>query len=232
MSNQTPAEAKAHNIDKMGEQLGSLYSALWQEMAVSHLYWKEYLELFGTKPERTALLNRAASTFFRMLQDELWEMSLLSIARLTDAANTFGRDDKSNLTIQALPELTKKDIQLNSQLANLIQQALEKTKFAKDWRHRRIAHRDLKLALEQPTEALADASIAQVSDALAALTAVMNAVAGHYLKSETRFDLTARHRGAYALLDIIDDGLGAQEAREKRIASGSALPEDFAGKTL
>ena len=77
MLDRTAEEAKKANIEKMGEPLGALFSALWQEVAVLHFHWKEYVELFGTKPERIALLNRAAPHFFRMLQDELWESTLL-----------------------------------------------------------------------------------------------------------------------------------------------------------
>ena len=142
MTNRTGDEIKQENIGKMGDELGALYSALWQELAIAHLYWHEYVELFGAKPERVDVINKAAPAFFRMLQDELWEMSLLYLARLTDAPHTFRHEDKSNLSIQALLPLTRDHIELNSKVSNLIQTAIGLTKFARDWRNRRIAHRD------------------------------------------------------------------------------------------
>ena len=42
---QSAEEAKKANIEKMGEPLGELYLALWQSVAVIHLYWKDYVEL-------------------------------------------------------------------------------------------------------------------------------------------------------------------------------------------
>jgi hypothetical protein len=45
MAEQTSDEFKKQCVNKMGEQLGSQYSALWQEVAVIHLNWKEYVEL-------------------------------------------------------------------------------------------------------------------------------------------------------------------------------------------
>jgi len=66
MVDRTAEEAKKANIAKMGEPLGALYSALWQALATIHFHWQEYVELFGTKPERINLLNRAAPTFFRI----------------------------------------------------------------------------------------------------------------------------------------------------------------------
>jgi hypothetical protein len=224
MPDQTADEAKKANIKKMGEELGALYSALWQALAIVHANWTDYVE-------RITLLNRAAPAFFRMLQDELWEMSLLHIARLTDPATFQGQKDKSNLTIQALPALIS-DITANSEITDLVQEALKVTAFSRDWRHRHIAHRDLKLALEQPTEPLAEASMAQVNASLKALTAVLNAVSGHYLKSETRFDMFARHTGALTLLYLMDEGVRALKEREERIQSGNPQNGDFAIRVL
>jgi AbiU2 len=144
---QTAEEVKTANIAKMGEPLGVLYSALWQAVTTIHFYWREYVELFGTKPERIDLLNRAAPTFFRMLQDELWESSLLHLARLTDPATSQGKADRSNLTIQALPALIA-DAKLKGEVDKLIAEAKKQTEFCRDWRNRHIAHRDLKLAVE------------------------------------------------------------------------------------
>jgi hypothetical protein len=71
--NRSADEIRKTNVEKMGAQLGEVYSALWQEVAVGHFYWKEYIELFGTKSERIELLNETAPHFFYMLQEELWE---------------------------------------------------------------------------------------------------------------------------------------------------------------
>jgi len=36
----------------MGEDFGRQYTALFQELATLHLYWKEFLELFGAGDKR------------------------------------------------------------------------------------------------------------------------------------------------------------------------------------
>jgi hypothetical protein len=61
----TSDEARALYIEKMGEQLGARFDALWQEVALLHLRWAEFAKLFGTKP-RIDLLNQAAPSFFRI----------------------------------------------------------------------------------------------------------------------------------------------------------------------
>ena len=102
MVNFTAEQAKNRNIEKMGEELGLQYSTLWQEVALLHSNWEQYVELFGTKPSRLDLLNKTAGYFFRMLQEDLWDVTLLHIARLTDKSAT-GKN--KNLTIQNFPDL-------------------------------------------------------------------------------------------------------------------------------
>lgn len=231
MVDRTADEAKKENIAKMGEVLGALYSALWQSVATIHFYWKEYAELFGTNPQRIDLLNRAAPAFFRMLQDELWESSLLHLARLTDPPNSHGKHAPANLTIQALPPLVT-DAKLKDTLSKLVAEADKQTEFCRDWRNRHIAHRDLKLALEQPTAPLAEGSRAQVKVALKAICDVLNALESHYFQSETRFDLGGRLGGSISLLYVLDDGLRANEARQKRLEEGKPLDEDLIARNL
>jgi hypothetical protein len=36
-------EAKARNIEVMGQELGAQYSELWQEIAYLHMKWGEYV---------------------------------------------------------------------------------------------------------------------------------------------------------------------------------------------
>jgi AbiU2 len=96
-------EARARNTKAMGTELGSQYSALWQQSAQLHMRWSEYVELFGTKSSRVDLLHQRAGTFFRLVQDQMWEATLLHIARLTDPSKPPG--EKANLTIQSLPSL-------------------------------------------------------------------------------------------------------------------------------
>ena len=225
MGSQTAEEAKAANIAVMGEPLGALYSALWQSVALVHVYWKEYIELFGSKPKRIELLNRTAPAFFHMLQDELWDLTLLRISRLTDPPKT-GRAGKENLSIQVLPALIS-DATLKVQVTQLVANAVVETAFCRDWRNRHIAHSDLLLALDQPTKPLADASRQKVKSALVSLTAVLNAVAGHYMDSESRFDLGGRINGAVSLLYVLNAGIKVGEAREKRLEEGRPIPEDF-----
>jgi len=85
------AEMKQRNIDTMGETLGRQYTALFQEFASLNLYWKEFLELFGTNDKRIARMNQSAPGFFQMLQEQQFETNMSHLARLTDSSKSIAR---------------------------------------------------------------------------------------------------------------------------------------------
>ena len=205
----TPEEAKAHHISVMGQQLGEVYATLWQELALLCRNWNEYVELFGTKSSRVELLNRAAGSFFRLVQDALWEQTLLHIARLTDPAASVG---KSNLSIRRLLDCIDDDA-IRSFVARKVDAALEAAKFCRDWSNRRIAHRDLDVALKRNAKPLASASREKVRNALDRLADVLNAVSHKYLDSETHILGSWYPGGAISLLHLLDSGADLQGQR-------------------
>lgn len=215
----------------MGEPLGTQYAALWQETAHLYLTWGEFVELYGTKSTRIELLNRAAPAFFRMVQDRIFEAVLLHIARLTDPSNSLGRKDKSNLTIQNLPELMS-DAALKATVSKLCEKAVVSAEFAREWRNRHIAHRDLDLALNGSARPLPAVPLKQVTDSLNSFETVLNALAKHYLNSTTSFSMAARYNGALDLLYLIDDGLKVQGERRERLRSGKPAEGDFTIRDL
>jgi hypothetical protein len=176
MGDQTAAEAKQQAIDAMGKDLGVQYAELWQELAQLNITWSEFMELYGTKKSRIELMNRSAGAFFRMVQDSLWEGLMLHIARLTDRPMVSGR---TNLTLHNLLALIP-DATLKAKIEGLCGEATNKTKFARDWRNRHIAHRDLDLALGIATP-LPGVEIKQVNEALDCFTEILNSIAGPYL---------------------------------------------------
>lgn len=228
MRHKSPQDVRHEHLEKMGPELGSIYSGLWNEVAWLHAKWDEYVVLFGTKPSRIKLLNRAAPRFFRIVEVTLFEETLLHIARITDASQTAGKD---NLSIRRLPDIISDD-SLAEEVAPLVEKALKETAFCRDWRNRRIAHSDLKLALKQGAVPLQAASRAQVKNALSALAAVMNAVSGHYLGSETLFDRGISPDGALDLLYVLQDGLRAARERKARLSSRSYTAKDITPRRL
>ena len=161
----TGEELEKRNIAAMGEAPGKQYSLLNNEVAILHLYWREYIELFGTNQKRVDRLNQTAPGFFRMLQTELFQTNILHLARLTDPPTT---GKKENLSLQNLPELVT-DAALKKTLTDLLALVTEKTEFCRDWRNRRFAHHDLALATDAGAKPLETASKEKFNVALKSL---------------------------------------------------------------
>jgi len=121
-------EVERDFIESLGEPLGKLFHALWQEFALLNTKWEEYVELYGTKPSRIELLNNAAPRFFRIVQDVLWDDLILHIARLTDPPQSKGKD---NLTIRRLSHRIE-DEDFKKALDALIKIAIRKSDFCRD----------------------------------------------------------------------------------------------------
>ncbi len=223
----TPDKALEQYIATMGSDLGPVCHRLWNEVAWLHVKWDQYVQLFGSRPERIDLLNGAAATFFRIVQDTLWEDTLLHLARLTDSADTGG---KPNLTIKRLAVLVEDA--LRDDVTGLVETAADKTAFARDWRNRHIAHRDLRLALQDRAEPLEPGSRADVKEALAAVAAVLRRICQHYENKDIIFEYIGDAADAEALLYVIRDGLEADARRRKRQSEGKIEPEDFTHRPI
>ena len=222
MTNRTAEEAKQNYIAVMGRPLGALFHGLWQEVVWLSYQWREYEELFGRGKSRVDLMNQVAPAFFRMVQDTLWEQTLLHVARLTDPPKSFGR---KNLSIQCLaPSMT--DSSTRQEIEALTRRALCGSEFCRDWRNRRIAHRDLVLSLGEHAEPLASATRVKVNAALRAIGDVLNAVEQHYLQATTLFE-PLYTGGAVALLHVIDDGLRVKLERRQRRKRSESNADDL-----
>ncbi len=213
------------HLDTLGPELGPVYNALYNKCAWLHIKWQQYIELYGTKPERIDLLNRAAGLFFRVVQDSLWEDTLLHLTRLTGPPRSAGKD---NLTVQRLPTLIA-DEKFRIEIQNLVKAAVDETVFAKDWRNRHIAHDDLARAIKDPkAKVLAPASRKHVKDALRAVACILERINEFYFNSTMFFDhIITTGDGAESLLFVIRDGVEAKERSQQRRRDGKIEAEDM-----
>jgi hypothetical protein len=207
----------------MGSELGEQFFRLVNECFHLRLKWRDFVSLFGTNDRRIDLINEAAGSFFGRLQDSLWEDALLTISRLTDRPTIAGKD---TLTVQRLPLLV--EARLRGRVKTLLQECLQKCSFARDWRNRSIAHRELTLAIQDPSaQPLAPGSRQTVREAVESIEALLNAVESHYLRSEIGFEHTVSVGDAESLLYVIRDGVEAARSRHERLVSGRATLADL-----
>jgi hypothetical protein len=142
-----------------------------------------------------------------------------------------GPNGRTNLTIRALPSLITKS-EVLPVVENMVDIAVAQTGFARDWRNRHIAHRDLKLALEDGAEPLKPASRAAVKEALSSISQVLNTVSQPYLDETMGYEMTEAVHGAAGLLYVLDDGLRAEEDRRERAKRGKYFRDEYAPRDL
>lgn len=208
----TAADLLAAKRQKMPGDLADLHFLLGQDLTWLHLNWKEFQRLFAASEKHVALLNATAPRFFARYEQAVWYDTLLHLCRLTDPPKSVGKD---NLTIRRLMPLVV-DSTLAARVKLEVEESVRNTEFARDWRNRRLAHRDLAQVLEPQLHPLALASRAHVEAALASLCKVMNSVELHYENSTTSYGhVIVNDSGAEALLYYLSSGLDAHETRKK-----------------
>jgi hypothetical protein len=188
----------------MGEGLGAQFHALCREVASLHRKWAEFIELFGTKPSRIELLNQAAPEFIAMVEDALFDDTLLHISRLTDAPKIAG---KETLTIQNLPSLAAHPDAVRA----LVDTAKAKVKACRDHRNNRISHTNRDVALNQSATPLSDVDKKVVDEAIGAISAVLNEVHVQHVHQDKELRFDARPIGwAFAFLEVVHLGVEAR----------------------
>mgnify|MGYP000478989467 CR=1 FL=1 len=220
----SPAKRREEHFRVLGPQLGPLYSSLYDEITWLHAKWQQYRQLYAT-PETVKLLNQIAGFFFRVVQDVLWEDLLLHIARLIDQPKT--KRAKENLTLLRLaPGIDEP--KLAREVRTLVKNVERESAFAVDWRMRRLAHRDLALALnERSAQPLPGVSRERMKRALSAITLVMNKIEGHFWNSEVAFDYIITQSDAETLTYYLRLAAKAHDQRLEGLRQGRPLPEDL-----
>lgn len=204
------SEVEAEYLAKMGAVLGTYYYALYKEVTWVHARWQEFRRLFAEK-ESVELLNQTAAFLFKLIQEALWESTLLHIARLTDPAISQGNE---NLSIRGLASRINEKL-LSDELELLVADALAKAQFAREHRNKRLAHRDLAHAVSPEATPLNGISRMHVEEMLEALRKVMNRLELHYRNGTVMFEHFISSNDAKSLLYALES------ARKSRAASRS-----------
>jgi hypothetical protein len=221
---QSAEEVRAEHLRVLGTEFGQVYHALYNEVCWLYMKWHEYRELYATSPERLELLNNAGPFFFRVVHDVLWDDVLLHLARLTDPPRS---SNKSNMTMRRLASVVS-DPELALEIERLVGEAERLCEFARDTRHRHLAHRDFELAVNcVGVRPLPPASRRDVGAAMAALAAVLNLIKAHYFGSTTAFAHFNAAGGADDLVCRLAVAARAEARRAERLRRGEILPEDL-----
>ena len=207
------AAAASHHVEKMGPDLGPYFHSLWQHTAWAFTQWEEHEVLFRHSPERIAKLNRAAGTFFFVVQETLWSSVLLELCKLTGPEFSDKARTRQNVTLRGLVHLVAPE--LRSKVATAVAAAVQAAGFAQPARNKWLAHRDKPTMLDVDAPQFTLGSAEEIQAALDAIEAAINVVQVAYEDRTSFFHTSGSVNGATSLLAVIDRGL---KVRDEEVA--------------
>ena len=225
---QTSEDIKAEFIEGMGPDLGAIYYILYNDVVWSHIKWKQYKTLFGVSEARIALLNESASSFFYVVERVFWENILLNLCRLTDSETTRRSRNQThaNLSLGYMANSITEE-SLKDALNEIINRAVEATCFARVWRNKWLAHRDLDHSLKRAVDPLPPVSRLDIENALLSIREVMNFIHKHYLSKEVGFEYAVASGDADTLVYFLRVAQQEIELKKDRLLRGEPLSSDF-----
>ncbi len=201
---------------------------LWKDLDEETVWlsgrWHVYRDLFLSNDRRVDLLNVVDGTFFAVVQAMLVEYFIVAISRLTDPPATKSQQNAVlgrlvlDPAIQANPELLS---DLEDRLAHLANVLAPVRKV----RNKRIAHRDLSIALKSGATPLPEITASLLEDGVTAIGAIMNAVSTAFTGTSTLLSDGVWSMDAGGLIAALKAGQYCDQAMEEGV-----LPWDFLEK--
>lgn len=213
----SPDQMKSHYIERMGEELGAIFSELWQEVAFLYHKW-QYFELLMDEKHQDLFFD-TFSQFFHTTEWVYLENILLHICRITDVKET-GRDKKPNLTIRRFPDLIS-DEERRKAVAKAVDNAVEVSEDIKLFRDKFIAHIDYfarfpDKALKPEEAIIPRLPVLKIKEAIGCIVDVMNTVD----EGRLAFDSPSSVDGRDALIQVLSDGIELRKIRQEKMRRG------------
>ena len=163
-----------------------IFNELWEDVVWLNGKWNIVNQLFYSDPCNIELLNRKAFSFFRVIKRTLLDDILLSICRIIDPDVSFKGDENCSLNnlIATLDE--EEDKLIIEKLNNLIKDSEKNIQTIKKIRDKKLAHKDLKIALSNNEES--QLSINQIRDVIQIITKFMNSYQSNFERKETAYE--------------------------------------------
>jgi AbiU2 len=200
-------EVLAEYKRKLGSEFGEIYYHARNEWCSLWVTWKQYESLFGHGPERVELLNSAGAAFFHQVEWRFFEAVILAVCRLSDKEKVAG---KETLTVKCFAEFMTSDVRKRA-IVSLLTQVDSDTEFQRDWRNRRIAHNDLRLALDARVEPLKEATREKMKRAIASLHKVFAYVELQFMSTTLSDEVVDHLDNELVTLEVLYFGTQARE---------------------
>jgi hypothetical protein len=202
----------------MGQDLGQLYHELEDDVSWLLDKWGELKELFDKGQDRIDLLNEAASSFFYIVRQVLYEDVMLHLSRLTDPPQSNSKSLRRkvpNLSFLSLEGLIL-DQTLKTRVKAATDQIVKNCKFAREYRNRLLAHSDLMTRRSTHPTPLPNVDKVMVEDALAAIRDLHGLLGQHYGNPHVLLSGGSNPWGARSLLHYVERGVRATKEEQER----------------
>lgn len=195
-------------------ELAETFERLKKEVFLLQFHCDIYNQLFLSQ-ERLQILDCCAPEVFYCFQISLEDEMIMLLSRITDPR---GKEGEERLSFDRLHKLIEQngDRDLAKKLRDAIKQIRKTRASIKDWRDKRLAHRDLKTAMAAGPM-LDPVTFAMVQTAIRHLHEYMSIFEQHY-EADTEFSyetaLPIRTAGD-GLMSILQKGLRLQALMDK-----------------
>ena len=207
----------------MPPDLAKEYGEIKNEVMWIFYKWEIYTQLYSDAGT-VDLLNEAAPSVFRILQDVVIDDTLISLSRLNDPAKT-GRFD--NLTLNRLVESIDpvQFLECRTKVQSLINILDKKIDFARSHRNKRIAHSDLQTRLQSPAQPLPDISLRAIQDLLDGVALVLNSIEMYFDSASTSYGHTISPDDGNTLIEVLRMGVKYRQAEWDKMFTNEAVEE-------
>lgn len=212
---------------ELSQEAQDVFDCLEEHLIWLRIRWDNYRKLFDHSERRIELLNDAASWFFFVIQETLFDDVQMGLCRMTDPA---GKGKRRNATIEQLLEQIK-SYQHEPAYAAVDFFAAEVGKAVepiRTYRDKALAHLDLTTSLEAHktrVHPIPPGTSAQISEALKLLGAFLNKVSMLAKATPRHFDACPMGGDADALVALLKAGIRYGDLRDNEEIDFSDNPE-------
>lgn len=200
----------------LSQEALDVFDFLEEHLTWLRIRWDNYRKLFDHTEHRIELLNDAASWFFFVIQETLFDDVQLGLCRMTDPA---GKGERRNATIEQLLEQLKNFQQDPAYVAvDCLAEKLDKAiEPIRRYRNKALAHLDLTSSLEvhkTKVHPIPVGTSAQISEALTLLGTFLNKVSILVERTPRYFDACPMDGDADALVALLKAGIRYGDLRD------------------
>lgn len=169
-------------IAGMQQELGECFHQIHLRVVWMQRIWTQHRQLFPSDRRHADILQRIAPEFFQIVFDELWDTTLLWIAKLLDKPDAYSREKNQrvgNLTLEALIEICPEGSR-DPDWKNQLEALKRKAGAVLEHRNTRIGHLDREQALGRDLSRAPPLDCAEVESVMAGIHDFMNGFAAHF----------------------------------------------------